>query len=172
MSTEINPYASPAAIDEETPRQYRSSLLFTAFFIFAWIVLLILLGDWLNGDLPESLAVFAETVPRLALYVAVFSAAVVWLFPVYVSSRGIRSYTIWGNYDDIAWECIDRVRSINLLGMRYVRLYSTSIRRPIWIPLYLSRMKEFVAEVNAHTSIEHPLNKYFASYSTNRTSSK
>jgi hypothetical protein len=172
MSAELNPYASPETTGEETPRQYRSSLLFTSFYIFAWIVVLTLLSNWLYGNLPASMAAFAETMPPIALYVVVFSAAMVWLFPVYASSKGIRSYTVWGNYDEIAWESIDWVRSINLFGMRYVRLYSLSIRRPIWIPLFLSRMKDFVAEVRAQTPVEHPLNEFFRSYSTNRTSSK
>lgn len=172
MTDELNPYASPTASSGDTLLKFRSSLPLTFCMIFIYALLGTLLTGLFQTDLKSVPDTLLSVVPRLALYVLVLSIALVWLLPVYVSSKGIRSYTLWGNYDTVAWEGIDRVRAINLLGLRYVRLYSTSIRRPIWIPLFLARMKEFVTEVRARTSLDHPLNEYFASYSTNRTSSK
>jgi hypothetical protein len=65
------------------------------------------------------------------------------LLKIHVSPEGIRCYNFWSVYRSIPWSDMARARPINLLGVRYLRVWTASPRSPIWIPLFLADMEGF-----------------------------
>ena len=84
-------------------------------------------------------------------------AAFVWCVPIYVSQEGIRSFNIWGAYRLVLWSDIREIRPVNLLGLKYLRIYSAAIDWPVWLPLYLSDIGGFVTQARQHAGADHPI---------------
>lgn len=81
---------------------------------------------------------------------------VLWL-RTQVGPDGLKGYTFWGRRPCFAWHEIARAHTINLLGLRYMRVYSTKPGAPIWVPLFLADQEGFSLAVRRHTGLEHPL---------------
>jgi apolipoprotein N-acyltransferase len=93
----------------------------------------------------------------VAVGVFVFIVAAVVLFRVYVSAEGLRCYTFMGNYHTLGWPEIDTVRTINLLGLRYLRVGSSQSGHTVWVPLFLADMPRFRAAVREFAGEGHIL---------------
>jgi hypothetical protein len=99
---------------------------------------------------------------RLAwLAPAVFVAIVLGTlaYRVYVLEDGLRGYTGWGTYRTFRWPEINRVRPINLLGLRFLRVLSVQGGPALWVPLFLADMPGFRAAVRESTGEVHPLSR-------------
>src|SRR5262245_1693095 len=92
-----------------------------------------------------------------ALLCGVLVAVTVVLFPVYVYPDGLRCYDFFGDYRLAYWDRIDRTSTANLLGLRYLRVFATDLRKPRWLPLFLADMDGFVEAVYQRTGRDHPL---------------
>ncbi len=80
---------------------------------------------------------------------------------VKVSRDGITGSTFWGIKSIfVAWDDIDTVKPIRLFGTRWLRLFCKSIKRPLWIPLFLKYMSEFQKRVMHHTNEGNPIREY------------
>jgi hypothetical protein len=86
----------------------------------------------------------------------VFAAAVV-CFPVYVSPEGLRCYNFWGVYQSIGWFEIERISPTNLFGLKYLRVFSHETPAEIWLPLYLTNLREFTDDVRQFAGADHSL---------------
>ncbi len=69
------------------------------------------------------------------------------VFPVYVKKEGLRSYNIFAFYRTVPWNEIDKIRPINFLGLRYIRVGSIRGGAPIWIPMFLDNVDGFIESV-------------------------
>jgi len=78
-------------------------------------------------------------------------------FPVYVAEDGIKGYDFFGFYHFAPWLTIERIRPINLLGLRYLRVRSSAAPRELWVPLFLADMPGFCAAVADRAGPDHPL---------------
>ncbi len=86
----------------------------------------------------------------------VTSLILVWLLKSEISSKGVCSYTCWGNTYFIPWNEIAEAHTLNYLGLRYYRITSDKGDH-IYIARYLSRQNEFEMIVSAITHHENPL---------------
>ncbi len=75
------------------------------------------------------------------------SWVLVRIFPVYVLPEGLSSYNAFCYYSTVRWEEIAEVVPINILGLEYVRIKSTSKKPPIWIPTWLNNNSLFLESV-------------------------
>lgn len=80
-------------------------------------------------------------------------------FRVYLSPDGLRCYDFNGIYQTARWEAITEVIPFNFFGLRYLRVFSSDTKRPRYVPLFLSDMPGFTAEVVRFAGVEHPLAK-------------
>src|SRR5437879_6436073 len=66
------------------------------------------------------------------------AAMAVDCYPVDVTTDGIKCFDTFGSYDFAPWPTIERVRPINVLGLRYLRVQSSATPRLLWVPLFLA----------------------------------
>jgi hypothetical protein len=128
-----------------------------------WLIVLVLsvLGqmDWLR-----LLAAFLEGgCVGLAISVALMLLAV-WLMPVSVSPEGIRCPNGWGVYRTVVWVEVTAVKPFNLLGLRYLRVFSPKLRWPLWVPRFLADQDRFERLVLAYAGPDHLLSKAIAGH--------
>lgn len=82
----------------------------------------------------------------------------IYCFPVGINSVGIRSstYKLFRWYHTIAWHDIQQVKLKNILGLRYL-IASDSKKDQIYIPLYLSKQRQFEQEMKDLAGDLNPL---------------
>ena len=84
-------------------------------------------------------------------------AAAIAYYGVYVTREGIKCFDFFCVYHLARWESVQEARPINLLGLRYLRVFSTDASRPLWLPLFLSDMSGFRDTVSRHAEPNNPL---------------
>lgn len=71
-------------------------------------------------------------------------AYVLWhILRVNISDQGIRCANFWGRHPFVPWTDVTDVKSINLLGLRYFRIYGRGLCWPLWLPRFMARPKVF-----------------------------
>ena len=103
----------------------------------------ILLIDGLNFD-RIALAVASAAAIPIAL-VAAWSLS--FLFPDALSPEGVYGHSFWGRRNFVRWQDITAVRSLRILNLRWLRVYSTIESKTTWLGLFQARRVEFRQEV-------------------------
>jgi hypothetical protein len=150
------------------PEVFRLSFLSTFSLLLLWFwvlglavgsLFLLATGLWsqVTADaLLVSLAVFGG----LSLILLVpLTGLVVWYFKVFVHPDGLRCCDAWGLYRSVAWSDITGVRPLNLVGLRYLLVSSSSLRGALWLPVYLVDRHRFAERVCQAAGPEHPLSR-------------
>jgi hypothetical protein len=96
---------------------------------------------------------FLVTAAAQAGVVAGFTA----YFKIYVSDQGIKCPDAWCRYQFAKWNDITRVAPFNVLGLRYFRLFTPQLRRPLWLPLFLSNRQVFWSIVHSCAGSTSPI---------------
>jgi hypothetical protein len=92
-----------------------------------------------------------------AILTGVLLAAAIAYYRVYVTPEGINCYDFFCFYHFARWDSIEEARPINLLGLKYLRVFSTDTSRPLWVPLFLSDMSGFRETIARHAEPNNPL---------------
>lgn len=100
---------------------------------------------------------FLHVLSIVYLWTMVATAVMVWSFSVTVSPSGIRGRTFWGTARTLEWHDIVGAARKSVLGIRFLRLYTTSKGAPMWLPVFLSGHAAFVEEVTGYLPADHPL---------------
>ncbi|MDB5334674.1 MAG: hypothetical protein JWN70_293, partial [Planctomycetaceae bacterium] len=79
---------------------------------------------------------------------------------VEVNPIRIRSSNQWGWYSDLPWADIAKIRPINFSGLTFMRLYSKTSRKVLWIPLFLTNMDQFLELALEFTEPDNPLHQF------------
>jgi len=64
-------------------------------------------------------------------------------FPLSVSPDGICGHSFWGRQCFIRWPDFAVIRRFNLVNLPYLRIYSRTDKKVIWLPMFQSRPAEF-----------------------------
>jgi hypothetical protein len=88
------------------------------------------------------------------------SWAVSLLSPIRINDKGIRSYTITGNYKLLRWEELQSIGKCSLPGFRYALITSTK-GTTIWVPAWLINRENFVTIAKQHGSVGIALENVF-----------
>src|SRR5205807_1967636 len=83
---------------------------------------------------------------------------------VHVAADGIKCLDWFGFYHFAPWETIERVKPINLLGVRSLRVWSSATPRTLRVPLHLADLPGFYAAVMERAGRDHPLAQALATY--------
>jgi hypothetical protein len=78
-------------------------------------------------------------------------------FQIYVSPDHLGAYNPWGVYREARWSEIEKVRPVNILGLRYLRATTSGSKRILSIPLFLGNREEFYWRICEYAGPEHPL---------------
>lgn len=138
----LSPRLDPKPVEGDTLVFYARTLppwLVSAGLLCAVVYLVNLLG----GDDPLD---GAELMNVLATGLAASAAAMWWIvrrYPIELRAEGLRCVDFWHRYQFVRWAEIDQVKPIWFLGLRYVRVHSSQLRRPIWLPLFLRDAPRF-----------------------------
>ena len=105
-------------------------------------------------------AVFTSRWSALPMMVAfLFGLIVLLRFTVFVrvSPEGIRSLDTIGRLRTIPWSRLHSVKPTNILGIKYLRVYSQTSRFALWVPLQLSEYDRFVQHVRSVAPASCPI---------------
>ena len=92
-------------------------------------------------------------------------AVYVHSYPVNVQVDGITGYDHWGQEWHLPWEAISRVRPVNLLGFKFLKVHCEYSGVSLWLPLFLADPQGFRAGVARYGMPGQPLWDYFHSTS-------
>jgi hypothetical protein len=127
--------------------KYKTSLGYTLAGILATILLIAIAALIIGKPVKLVLSVTIGS----CLIALVIAPLLSWIFvrsyPVYVLPEGLSSYNAFGCYNTVRWKEIAKVEPINILGLRYIRIKSTSKKSPIWIPTWLNDNDLFLESV-------------------------
>lgn len=96
-----------------------------------------------------------------AMIISLFMTQIsILCFPVGINSIGIRSstYQMFHWHHTIAWHDIQQVKSQNIIGLRHL-IASDSKNHQIYVPLYLSKQRQFEQELKDLSGDSNPLAK-------------
>lgn len=95
-----------------------------------------------RDDIRVKVAVCAIALPLLLGVQTVYTYFVWALLRIYVSDLGVRCANFWGFSRFVAWDRVVKVRSTNLLGLRYFRIYDDG-GWPLWLPVCMAQPRLF-----------------------------
>jgi hypothetical protein len=156
----INPYDPPTASMEPDREAFES---YRVAFRPYWLFLILLTGmidlavAFLGPRPPNRLRLFVVMFSMTIGVQAVFAFLLTLYYRVFVCSQGIRCFDFWGRYQFVPWGQITSVRRTNMLGLVYLKLYSSAARRPLWLPMFLRARSRFWARVHGWLESSSPL---------------
>lgn len=80
---------------------------------------------------------------------------------VLISEAGIETVDSLSRVQRMAWAEIASVKTINLLGLKYLRVCSKANAARLWLPLFLADMPAFSMSVAYFADAHNPLRHYF-----------
>ena len=141
--------------------KYKTSLGYTLAGILATILLIAIAALIIGKPVKLVLSVTIGSCLIALVIAPLFSWILVRSFPVYVLPEGLSSYNAFGCYSTVRWEEIAEVEPINILGLKYIRIKSTSKKPPIWIPTWLNDNRLFLENVTRLGGKREHFEKYF-----------
>jgi len=74
-----------------------------------------------------------------------------WIFTIYyditLQDNSIKGYDVYGFYHIVEIDKITDIKPIQIAWLKYVRVLSPELKRPLWIPLFLNDMNLFIDEI-------------------------
>jgi hypothetical protein len=117
--------------------------------------------DCANGIAWQTALVERALAAGIATLVAFWlSWATSLLSPVWLSEKGIRSYTPSGYYRLVKWEEIAAIDAITIPGFHYARVTPRG-GKAIWIPVWLIEKDHFLATAKEHGLVGNALERAF-----------
>jgi hypothetical protein len=81
------------------------------------------------------------------LFVLVFSLAFTFVmvayFKVRLSNEGVKGFNVFGGAIYIEWINISNVKTINLLGLKFLRVFPKGTLLALWLPLFINNPDDF-----------------------------
>ena len=81
-----------------------------------------------------------------------------------ISDTQIKSYDAWGRRHSIEFNEIVKIKPIQFVFMKYIRVMGKDERRPVWIPLFLRDLKGFYLTLEEQLPSDNVLLKYLNEY--------
>ncbi len=131
---------------------YRSKFIISFIHVFFGYCLFVLIED--GFDINPDAFVFGTIITIILTF------AITRYYKIIVSDEYLRGYTFWGKYYSIPWETITNVKPIRIIGMKYIKVFNTLSKRPLWVPVFLNNMLSFKHEAIGKMKEENPMRIY------------
>lgn len=86
---------------------------------------------------------FVEVGITVLIFDVVAGLILIECYKVKLMPNGISCYNIWGIYSFVLWDEIRDVKTFNLLGLNYVRVFFRHSNTPLWVPTFLKNRDGF-----------------------------
>jgi uncharacterized membrane protein len=166
FEVDSNPYAPPA-VSSGTAADVPPHDAFVTFRLRFLPVWLLLLG--VGGAVSLLTALLMEPYQWLVLKAAMIAAVsgsllgtvvLLLVYPVYACDRGVRGNDFWGIFHYVDWQKINRVSTGRIGNLVHLKLHAATLRRPIWLPMYIRRQDAFWQIVREHAPSDCPLQQF------------
>lgn len=148
--------------DPLPPRKFYASFVTAYLMIMAWVngICLLLIGVPIlifdrSGGWLASFEILAVLLAGGAVLELFLCTLIVFAFPTRVTAAGLIGPDFWGFKTTFRWDAIDRVRPLNMGGLRFLLVKSTDSRRTLWLPLFLRDRDGFVEAVERAAGDDH-----------------
>jgi len=136
----------------EQDKKFKSEYLITYIHIFIGLSILIIIDDGLDIDWEAS------------IFATIFMIPITWLVIIYykitLKDTSIKGYDVFGLYHTIELNEITKIKPTRIAWLKYVRVLSPKLKRPLWIPLFLKDMNSFIDEIENRSEKSDPLRVY------------
>jgi hypothetical protein len=106
---------------------------------------------------PEELGL-AVALPLIAWGAAsLFFRIIVRLYPVEISSLGLRCYDLRSKYHLVAWNEIESITHEKCGDLPYLFIRAKSLKSPLILPMFIEGMSDFSVRVAQYAGEHHPL---------------
>ena len=137
----------------EENKIFRSSFFISFIHVYLIFLIIVFVGDGFDINIE---AFFVGSA-----FVLIFTFVLIRYFKITITNTGIKGYGFWGKYHSIEWEDIVDVKPLRIIGLKYIRVFNTRTKRPLWLPLFLSDMNRFKEEIQAIVPHNNPMNLFF-----------
>jgi hypothetical protein len=150
----------------DKPTAFRSSfwVLFLYVTIWSWV------GAAAATLIPAAFALDSPQWPMLLRAEAIgmacaplLTALLVWplilYFRAYVGPEALTCTNVLCLWGTVPWDSIRQVRSINMAGLRYLRVKSDAHRWELWVPLFPADPHGFTELVAEYAGEDNPLTR-------------
>lgn len=142
-----------SGLKQQSTESFRSSFLHVFNFLLlpysSVSVIIVLLENFSLEFLPGLGVLFGIT---LFISLIIFDC-----YKVFISPKGLKCFDFWGIYHFTGWSSITNAKLYNILWLEYLRVFSSSTPRPLWLPLFLKRKTYFLEKVKEYAGEDHPL---------------
>ena len=83
------------------------------------------------------------------------------LFKITLKDTGIHGHNFWSTKKFVRWADISDVSTVNLFGLKYLRVSSVNSGLRLWLPLFLSNIDSFTETLKTNLPSENKLREYF-----------
>jgi len=84
--------------------------------------------------------------------VVVFSMAWSFFMVLYykttLKNEGVKSFNFWGKSRFVEWENISKVKPVNFLGLKYLRVFTGNSGLALWVPLFIKNIESFAKQAS------------------------
>jgi len=133
-------------------KKFTSAYLIIYVHIFIVFCILVIIDDGL--DINWEAFIFAS----------VLIIPTAWLFNNYykitLKDTSIKGYDFFGIYHTVELNEITEIKPIRVAWLKFVRVFSPKLKRPLWIPLFLKDMNLFIDEIENKSEKTNPLREY------------
>jgi hypothetical protein len=112
-------------------------------YLFLLLPLMTILFNTLSPSKDYIISVFIYYTWSISGFILLFSLIIVYLYPIRITDRGLRSYNFLGVYSYVTWAEINRIEPYKFFGLWYLRLFFHNSNAPIWLPLFLQQQEKF-----------------------------
>ena len=90
-----------------------------------------------------------------------WTTIIVLYYTITISESGIKGYNFWGGYRFVEWGTTKECRTMNLLGLKYLRIFTLDNRLPLWVPMFLNHLQDFKRNIINLTDQGNCMRSYF-----------
>jgi len=91
------------------------------------------------------------------VYSFVASLMLSYLFPDAISPEGVYGHGFWGQRQFVRWQDVAAARTLRILNLGWLRVYSTTDSKTTWLGLFHSRSAEFREEIKRLAPPDSPI---------------
>ena len=106
---------------------------------------------------------FEDYIPNESKWIDDIFVQVILLFKVTLTRKSIKGNRSFGFPRHPTWDQIESVKPFSFLFLKYLRVYTSDGKTPLWLPLFLKNYKGFKRDILEFVPEGNPLREFFES---------
>jgi len=105
---------------------------------------------------------YGFTILFLVFFSMVSTFAMVTLFQVRLNNEGVKGSNVFGTPIFVEWVNISNVKTINFLGLKFLRVFPKGPLLALWLPLFINNPEDFAKQSSLIAPEGNVLREFFS----------